>query len=350
MSIPKKYKIGYRINDWEIIGTLTNQNCPYICKCKCGKIINKNTQSLEKTICCQKCSLTKYKRESTAKRSYNVGSVVGNFEVVEIKKLNSGLSYVCKCKCGTIVTKDAFQFKKYPLCKKCSNENRAKKHLGKKYGNFEVIGIVEAQSRHRLKAKCLTCSNIIIAEKSALKIKKWCSNCISGLYPGRIIDGMTLIKRMGKSYWQIKCECGKIFKSLLSKYKGRISSCGCRRKKEKLEKAKKKIGIKFKYLKIIRIAGHDGKHIIFELKCICGNRIKRPNGNEFKSWSCGCRWHENSPKGEKCHSSKLNSVEVLSLRELAETGCYNRKELAEMFQISTSTASSIILKKRWKHI
>jgi len=189
-----------------------------------------------------------------------------------------------------------------------------------------------------------------LTTKSKINQRKYCANCIKGLFPGKIIDNMTLIQREGKGYWKIKCNCGVIFKSLLNCYKGRIASCGCRKRKEIIEASKKKIGLKYKHLKITKTLGFIDKHLWIELKCICGKTIQRPNGNEFKSASCGCRWHENVLKGSSCHFSKLNEAECLSLRELYKSECYSIQELVKIYGLSKQTIKMILSRDRWAHI
>lgn len=55
-------------------------------------------------------------------------------------------------------------------------------------------------------------------------------------------------------------------------------------------------------------------------------------------------------KGEEHPCSKLNSENVLKIRELYKTGKYTQVELATMFNVGFQNISLIVLRKNWRHI
>ncbi len=298
---------------------------------------------------CVKCK-GKFSRKAKEPK-FKIGNKIGEFEIIDYR--NNGIRniYICRCSCGSIQEKLSEKLNNKDCCRICERKNHLKnKYIGKVIGNRVIVDVITIGNKNKLKVICNTCNKEHVVFKQELNTRKWCNNCIKGLFPGKIIDGMTLIERLGQSYWNIKCECGVIFKSLLKKYNGRIQSCGCRKRKELFENAKKKIGLKYKYLKIIGLKDfHDGS-LWVELKCVCGKKIERPNGNEFKSQSCGCKWHENSSKGENSHWSKLTNFDVLSLRELYQSSLYTTDDLSKMFSITKSYVKEIIKENVWKHI
>lgn len=54
--------------------------------------------------------------------------------------------------------------------------------------------------------------------------------------------------------------------------------------------------------------------------------------------------------GEKKTGAKLTAEQVKEMRELHETGKYSGRKLAKMFGIGSTTARTIIDRKKWKHL
>lgn len=54
--------------------------------------------------------------------------------------------------------------------------------------------------------------------------------------------------------------------------------------------------------------------------------------------------------GDNCNFSKLNSSDILAIRNLYDTGKYFHREIADMFGVSQMQVFRIINKKAWKHI
>ncbi len=58
----------------------------------------------------------------------------------------------------------------------------------------------------------------------------------------------------------------------------------------------------------------------------------------------------NPPRGERCATSKLDSMDVAKIRKLYSGGLYTQKELSKRFNVSKTEISFIINNKRWRHI
>ena len=219
--------------------------------------------------------------------------------------------------------------------------------IGDFCGIFQILNHAWNGKKSLYTIKC-KCGNIRTVKGTQFQTRKYCPNCVKNVFPGKVIDGITLISRAEKGKWTLKCKCGKIYESQLKKrlFSGKLNGCGCDKREASLSKARKKIGLKYKYLRITKVLGFTGKSIFLELKCVCGNTIKRPNGNEFKSESCGCKWHTNGIKGEEHFFSKLKNTDVLSMRELHLSGLYSIKELSKIFSITPWYTKAIIEKKK----
>lgn len=55
-------------------------------------------------------------------------------------------------------------------------------------------------------------------------------------------------------------------------------------------------------------------------------------------------------KGENCGASKLNSFQVLRIRDLYSTGSYSQRELAKKYKVKQYCIFSIVHRKTWSHI
>lgn len=55
-------------------------------------------------------------------------------------------------------------------------------------------------------------------------------------------------------------------------------------------------------------------------------------------------------RGERAHTSKLTSKEVIEIRELYKTGKYSHRTLATIFNIGKTAIYNIINKRSWSHI
>lgn len=58
----------------------------------------------------------------------------------------------------------------------------------------------------------------------------------------------------------------------------------------------------------------------------------------------------NPVRGEKHPDARLTEEDVLEIRELYGTGDYYQREIGKMFGVSARHISSIVTRKKWKHI
>lgn len=222
--------------------------------------------------------------------------------------------------------------------------------IGQIIGNFTVIDNNRINSK--IKVKCV-CANEFYIDPYRLKSTNTCRECRHGNYPGKIIEGCTLIESIGRGKWKIKCRCEKIYECIprsdIRSFGSRFRDCGCTRNKTYFERAKKKIGFKFGQLKVIELK-KGNRHNILICKCKCGNIIEIENGHELKQNSCGCLKKKNVPKGENKGNSRFTNSEILAMREFHKDKVYDSKELANIFDISENYLCRIVNGHIWKSV
>lgn len=109
-------------------------------------------------------------------------------------------------------------------------------------------------------------------------------------------------KRRGeKVLWHCICDCGEecdVTKDMLTK-KNHIASCGCQNKKKGMY-----IGYRIGRLTVTKCLGSDGRRILWECKCDCGNTVTHTSNvlNFGQVKSCGCLVHESGEKRKKYNS------------------------------------------------
>lgn len=278
-----------------------------------------------------------------------IGKKENDWTILDIKRANRKFQYLVRCKCGFERYVLYGNLKKMKCCESCLFEEKASEYVGKTFGKLTVLGIGIYKGRRALHVKC-QCKNEYFKQIYELKNAQGCCRCRKGLYPGLVIDDLTLLEYLGNRKYKIKCICGNIFEAIPRKYRGILSTCGCKRRDKFLNDAKKKVGSSYKFLTISKLLGNLEGQYIFEMKCKCGNKILRQNGKEFKSDSCGCLVKKNNPKGEKRTQSKLKNHEVIAMRELYDSGEYSIESLSEMYNLNESYVTRIIRRWIWKSI
>ena len=269
----------------------------------------------------------------------HTGNIIGSWTVIEKIEVPGNHSYLCRCKCGKEHTFSTKRINRITKCKDCIAQDHLSQFIGITHGRITCIGL---GTKGKLNVTCACGSNYDLKPYDFHKSES-CTDCKHGYYPGNIINGCELIKRIKGKIWEKKCICGKIFQAISSKI-----NCGCVNKNKLYNEAKKKIGHKYGYLKVVKIAGNENGHIQLLLKCKCGNTIIRNNGHEFKGYSCGC--FTNLPVGERSNSATLKDSEVISMRELFSSGLYSKEQLSEMFNKPVGYISRIIARDIWKHV
>lgn len=93
-----------------------------------------------------------------------------------------------------------------------------------------------------------------------------------------------------KTYWNVKCECGKKFVLRGDSLNGNTLSCGCLHKERFKTKGKDITNQKFGLLTAIKPVKNINNKIIWECKCDCGNitYVSVSDLNSQHTKSCGC--------------------------------------------------------------
>lgn len=347
-------KIGECINDWRIVGIKKGHSDAliYTCVCPWGHLSDKSHTAFKQSAFCSRCPKQPRKPRKT-KQAIPIGSKISIFTVIgHDRSKKNRVKYIAKCTCGTLLTATGDNLKRISGCKNCYIVRKGQQKIGKVIGIYSVIGresILEKGKNARYRCICNLCKAETLVTNGALKSAKYCSACHKGYYPGKKINNITLLSRKGKGLWECCCDCGIAMTKTVAKILKSKNPCICLQRKSRLEAAQKKLGLKYANLRIVGIDSYTNGHIKLRVLCSCGNTIIRNNGNEFKSKSCGCRWHGHMI-GEKCHFSKMTGVEAASLKELYATGLYTIKNLQEMFSISRSQILNIVQRKMWKHL
>ena len=286
MGKPLKYKIGSQINDWKIIGFSEGESVKYTIQCKCG-----------------------YVKQSSSKKLFLLTS-----------------------------------------CRVCQGKSKSDVHVGKTYGNFTVLDNPIYKGIRCLLVKCKQCENTFHSSFFIIKNQKSCRRCRFGFHPGKVIDGITILEKLDKGKYKMKCFCGNIFEKNPRKYLGKLTGCGCMVHLKYLNEVQNKIGKKFENLKINKILGNTNGHYVLEMLCKCGKKFKVNNGHEFKGKSCGCNNIKYLPKGENAPRSRFKNYEIIAMRELYTSGSYSINDLSDMYRCSNNYVYRIIKKMIWKHV
>ncbi len=281
----------------------------------------------------------------------HTGEKVGLWNIV--KKLNEsqrGTSiYLAKCACGHEKVASFDKISRTKSCISCASKQKSLAHIGKKNGRLTCIGLTDDRHR-RLIIRCECGLEYTMKGINQLTTSSKCKSCSRGFYPGLIIEGITMIERVASRTWKMKCHCGKIYEKVPNYDHGKFYDCGCVAKNKYLSEAEKKIGLKLGYLTVMKVLPSENSHLQLLLKCKCGKTITRSNGHEFKGYSCGCASFTAMPKGEKHVKATLKNCDIISMRELYESGVYTEMELAEIHGKPKEYIRRIIRKQIWKHV
>jgi hypothetical protein len=80
------------------------------------------------------------------------------------------------------------------------------------------------------------------------------------------------------------------------------------------------------------------------------NRLENLRWGTPKENSADMKQHGTAPIGEKHGCAKLTVNDVKNIRHLYETGRYEQKELAKLYDVVKSTVWRIVHNKGWKHL
>lgn len=234
------------------------------------------------------------------------------------------------------------------MAKKGSDFDKNNAMIGETYGKLTLLEFLQDDKKKRVKVRC-QCQKEYIIAPYLMNYQTYCCKCPTGFYPGKTLEGgIVLLEYMGKGIHKMKCVCGNIFEGIPRKYKGEYCTCGCSRKNKLLLAAEEMVGQKYEYLKVNKLVGFLEGHHIYEMKCKCGNKFLRKAGHHFKSKSCGCI--ATGSRGEKKGNARFKADEIISMRQLYDSGQYTFNSLADMFGVTESYVWRVVKRKIWKSV
>lgn len=205
---------GQTFGEWLVLYYVGNGR--YHCKCSCGvekDILRSSLIHGEST----SCGHTRLKRDLT-------GQTFG--ELTALRHLGYGI-WECQCSCGNIIQVRGFDLEHHNIISCGHNKTKLKDMIGKKYGEWTVLGLSDKKRYLTCRCECGTVKDVaaysLISGKST---NCGCKNKIDLI--GHKFGSWTVIKRIEGSRWLCRCTCGKLKIHTTSNLKaGRTLSCGC---------------------------------------------------------------------------------------------------------------------------
>lgn len=205
---------GKTFGEWLVLYYVGNGR--YHCRCSCGAekdILRSSLIHGEST----SCGHTRLKRDLT-------GQTFG--ELTALRHLGYGI-WECQCSCGNIIQVRGFDLEHHNIISCGHNKTKLKDMIGKKYGEWTVLGLSDKKRYLTCRCECGTVKDVaaysLISGKST---NCGCKNKIDLI--GYKFGSWTVIKRIEGSRWLCRCTCGKLKIHTTSNLKaGRTLSCGC---------------------------------------------------------------------------------------------------------------------------
>ena len=205
---------GQTFGEWLVLYYVGNGR--YHCRCSCGAekdILRSSLIHGEST----SCGHTRLKRDLT-------GQTFG--ELTALRHLGYGI-WECLCSCGNIIQVRGFDLEHHNITSCGHNKTKLKDMIGKKYGEWTVLGLSDKKRYLTCRCECGTVKDVaaysLISGKST---NCGCKNKIDLI--GHKFGSWTVIKRIEGSRWLCRCTCGKLKIHTTSNLKaGRTLSCGC---------------------------------------------------------------------------------------------------------------------------
>lgn len=205
---------GQTFGEWLVLYYVGNGR--YHCRCSCGAekdILRSSLIHGEST----SCGHTRLKRDLT-------GQTFG--ELTALRHLGYGI-WECQCSCGNIIQVRGFDLEHHNITSCGHNKTKLKDMIGKKYGEWTVLGLSDKKRYLTCRCECGTVKDVaaysLISGKST---NCGCKNKIDLI--GHKFGSWTVIKRIEGSRWLCRCTCGKLKIHTTSNLKaGRTLSCGC---------------------------------------------------------------------------------------------------------------------------
>jgi hypothetical protein len=278
--------------------------------------------------------------------------MIGVWKILEIIRKGSRHSpaiYKASCECGKIRASTYYKIKKSKKCKDCMKDDNFINKIGCKFGKFTILSFKRINKIPHFETRC-RCGFISLMATKNLLSKNGCIACQDGIFPGVTKGGWRVISNLPNAFHVIECvHCGVVKKRKFRP--SRIHKCDCQKEEEQIQEALKKIGSKYKYLKVNGFLGKLKGHLVFEMKCICGKKFPRNNGHLFKSESCGCRKSEALPIGEKASNATFYDTEIKAIREMYDSKIYSFEDICKMYPEREPRYMKRILSKQiWKRI
>lgn len=206
---------GQTFGEWLVLYYVGNGR--YHCRCSCGvekDILRSSLIHGEST----SCGHTRLKRDLT-------GQTFG--ELTALRHLGYGI-WECQCSCGNIIQVRGFDLEHHNIISCGHNKTKLKDMIGKKYGEWTVLGLSDKKRYLTCRCECGTVKDV--AAYSLISGKSTNCGCKRGLdLIGKKFGDLTVIGRDELSGWICKCSCGNITTSgAYHLLRGKRMSCGCK--------------------------------------------------------------------------------------------------------------------------
>lgn len=136
---------------------------------------------------------------------------------------------------------------------------------------------------------------------------------------GKKFGKLYVVKHCGGSIWECRCDCGvtKLIKGQALR-EGKVISCGCNKRKDLVEQ-------RFGRLLVLKRLGFINKKTYYECKCDCGKIVNVISSNLQKgtSNSCGCLANELTSLRSRTHN--MSKTRLYNIWEGIKQRCYNPK-------------------------
>lgn len=206
---------GKTFGEWLVLYYVGNGR--YHCRCSCGvekDILRSSLIHGEST----SCGHTRLKRDLT-------GQTFG--ELTALRHLGYGI-WECQCSCGNIIQVRGFDLEHHNITSCGHNKTKIKDMIGKKYGEWTVLGLSDKKRYLICRCECGTVKDV--AAYSLISGKSTNCGCKRGLdLVGKKFGDLTVIGRDELSGWICKCSCGNITTAgAYHLLRGKRMSCGCK--------------------------------------------------------------------------------------------------------------------------
>lgn len=181
---------------------------------------------------------------------------------------------------------------------------------GEKLGKLTVLEPAEVKNDNITKWLCqCDCGNTVVVSSAKIRdgnikscgcLKKTKKDLTGQRFGDLVVVGEHGKTAAGNVVWECMCDCGNTsYHSGTNLLSGSSSDCGCKSKKALEDIRNSIIGERFGRLIAIREVRREGKKVIWECKCDCGNTayVSRSSLISGNTKSCGCLRPGRKPYG-----------------------------------------------------